>query len=98
MILELFEGKAKRGYFTSNREGKGSDDIWSFYLPPLVFKMRGTAVSTGGNTVWVTEPVANVKVKMEGSNGDIQETTTDKFRNYSFTGLKENTSYRIHEQ
>ncbi len=94
----IFEGaKAKRGYFTSNREGgKGSDDIWSFYLPPLIFKMKGTVVSTGGNTgVGKSEGVANVKVRLEGSNGDIQETMTDKTGGYSFTGLKENTSYTV---
>jgi peptidoglycan-associated lipoprotein len=32
----IFEGKKIKGYFTSNREGgKGSDDIYSFILPPL---------------------------------------------------------------
>ncbi|MBK7669546.1 MAG: PD40 domain-containing protein [Sphingobacteriaceae bacterium] len=40
-----FEGKKQRGYFSSNREGgKGSDDIWSFYLPPLVFNLKVSCI------------------------------------------------------
>jgi peptidoglycan-associated lipoprotein len=46
----IFEGKKIKGYFTSNREGgKGSDDIYSFVLPPLNFNLTGTVVSEENN-------------------------------------------------
>ncbi|MGZ4038758.1 MAG: OmpA family protein, partial [Bacteroidia bacterium] len=93
----IFEGKKQRGYFTSNREGgKGSDDIWSFYLPPLVFNLKGMVVSNGGSKgAGKGEPVENVKVKMVGSDGTLTDANTGKDGSYSFPKLKENTSYTV---
>ncbi len=91
-----FEGKKQRGYFSSNREGgKGSDDIWSFYLPPLVFNLKGKVVSSGGSKgIGKGEPVSNAKVKMQGSDGTINDATTGNEGSYSFK-LKENVSYTV---
>ena len=86
----IFEGKKIRGYFTSNREGgKGSDDIYSFVLPPLVFNLNGTVVSKEGN-----EPVQNALIHLKGSNGDMFEVKTGADGKYTFK-LKENTSYEV---
>ena len=86
----IFEGKKMRGYFTSNREGgKGSDDIYSFNLPPLLFNLSGTVVSAEGN-----EPVQNAMIHLKGSNGDLFEEKTGADGQYKFK-LKENTSYEI---
>ncbi|MBS1634770.1 MAG: OmpA family protein [Bacteroidetes bacterium] len=86
----IFEGKKMRGYFTSNREGgKGSDDIWSFFLPPLIFNLSGTVVSKEGN-----EPVQNAIIHLKGSNGDMFEAKTGADGKYTFK-LKENTSYEV---
>ncbi len=86
----IFEGKKMRGYFTSNREGgKGSDDIWSFNLPPLVFNLNGTVVSTKGN-----ELVKNALIHLQGSNGDMFEQKTGADGKYTFK-LKENVSYEV---
>lgn len=92
----VFEGKKQRGYFSSNREGgKGSDDIWSFYLPPLVFNLKGKVVSNGGSKgIGKGEPVSNAKVKMQGSDGTINDATTGNEGTYSFK-LKENVSYTV---
>jgi peptidoglycan-associated lipoprotein len=93
----VFEAKKQRGYFSSNREGgKGSDDIWSFYLPPLLFNLKGNVVSKGGNNnqKGKGEPVANAKVNILGSDGGIQDATTGNDGNYSFK-LKENVSYTV---
>ncbi len=91
-----FEGKKQRGYFSSNREGgKGSDDIWSFYLPPLVFNLKGKVVSNGGSKgIGKGEPVSNAKVKMQGSDGTINDATTGNEGGYAFK-LKENVSYTV---
>lgn len=86
----IFEGKKMRGYFSSNREGgKGSDDIWSFNLPPLIFNLNGTVVSEKGS-----EPVKNAMIHLKGSNGDMFEQKTGTDGKYTFK-LKENTSYEV---
>jgi peptidoglycan-associated lipoprotein len=86
----IFEGKKIKGYFTSNREnGKGSDDIYSFILPPLNFNLTGTVVSDENN-----EPVQNASIHLKGSNGDMFEFNTGADGKYNFK-LKENTSYEV---
>jgi len=92
----VFEGNKQRGYFSSNREGgKGSDDIWSFFLPPLNFNLKGNVVSSGGSKGFNKgEPVANAKVKLSGSNGAINDAVTGNDGSYTFK-LKENVSYTI---
>ncbi len=86
----IFEGKKIKGYFTSNREGgKGSDDIYSFVLPPLNFNLTGTVVSDENN-----EPVQNASIHLKGSNGDMFEFNTGADGKYNFK-LKENTSYEV---
>lgn len=94
----IFEGKKQRGYFTSNREGgKGSDDIWSFNLPPLTFNVKGLGLSAGDELQGFKgkgELVSNVKVKIVGSDGTINEYNTSKDGSYTFK-LKEKTTYTI---
>ncbi|MDF2447793.1 MAG: ompA 2 [Bacteroidota bacterium] len=86
----IFEGKKMKGYFTSNREGgKGSDDIYSFILPPLNFNLTGTVVSAENN-----EPVSNALIHLKGSSGDMYEFKTTADGKYNFK-LKENTSYEV---
>ncbi|MCU0361137.1 MAG: OmpA family protein [Bacteroidia bacterium] len=93
----VYEGKKNKGYFTSNREGgKGGDDIWSFFLPPLNFTGKGYVFSEGDANTGKgrNEPVEAVKVKIIGSNGDISEVMTGKDGSYTFK-LKEKTTYTI---
>ena len=86
----IFEGKKIKGYFTSNRDGgKGSDDIYSFILPPLNFNLTGTVVSDENN-----EPVSNALIHLKGSSGDMYEFKTTADGKYNFK-LKENTSYEV---
>ena len=86
----IFEGKKIKGYFSSNREGgKGSDDIYSFILPPLNFNLTGTVVSDENN-----EPVLNALIHLKGSSGDMYEFKTTADGKYNFK-LKENTSYEV---
>lgn len=92
----VFEGNKQRGYFSSNREGgKGSDDIWSFFLPPLSFNLKGKVVSSGGSKgVNKGEPIANAKIKLNGSDGTINDAVTGNDGGYTFK-LKENVSYTV---
>ena len=96
----IYEGKKQRGYFTSNREGgKGSDDIWSFNLPPLTFNVKGLALSAGSsrNGSGKGETVESVKVKIVGSDGTINEFNTTKDGSYYFK-LKEKNTYTINTE
>ncbi|MCE3258921.1 MAG: ompA 2 [Bacteroidetes bacterium] len=94
----VFEGKKQKGYFTSNREGgKGSDDIWSFNLPPLVFNLKGVVISQGDQNTGKGkgENVEGVKVKIIGSDGTINEFTTGKDGSYKLDKLKEKVTYTV---
>jgi peptidoglycan-associated lipoprotein len=91
----IFEGKKDRGYFSSNREGgKGSDDIWQFSKPPLLFTIEGVI-----SDCRFKETIEGVTMKLVGSDGSSAETKTDKSGYYKFgenTGkryISESTSY-----
>jgi peptidoglycan-associated lipoprotein len=69
----VFEGNNERGFFNSGREGgKGGDDIWEFYLPPLLFSLKGVA-----KDVETKKPIPNARVRLIGTDGKSAETTTD---------------------
>ncbi len=94
----IFDGEANRGYFTSDRSGgKGGDDIYSFTLPPIIFKLSGTLTD-----VETKEPLGDVKVKLMGTDGSIGEVITDPTGAYDFEKrenderyILENTSYTV---
>ncbi len=76
----IYEGEKDRGFFTSDRPGgKGGDDIYSFMLPPIIFKLEGTVTD-----VETKEPLGNVKVKLLGTDGSIGEIVTDVSGHYEF--------------
>ena len=94
----IFEGTKERGYFSSNRlGGKGSDDIYSFNLPPLLFAITGTVRDK--KTV---KAIMGATVTMVGSDGSISALKTDTGGHYFFAAkgpseryVKANTSYII---
>jgi outer membrane protein OmpA-like peptidoglycan-associated protein len=68
-------GKIERGFFSSNRNGsKGehSQDIWDFYLPPVLIDVLVMVhdQETG-------EPIANMPVTLVGSDGSNYTLKTD---------------------
>jgi peptidoglycan-associated lipoprotein len=79
-----------RGYLSSNREGgKGSDDIYSWVLPPLVFTVSGK--------VFDADTKANIEgasIELFGSDGTSIPYKTDKTGTYKFD-LKPETKYRV---
>ena len=93
----VFEPEQDRGFFTTSREGgKGGDDIWEFYLPPMLFSLEGIV-----KDVETEQPLANAKVKLVGTDGSSAEATTDENGNFSFIEngadryLNPNTSYSL---
>ena len=60
--------------------GKGGDDIYSFTLPPIIFKLSGTLTD-----VETKEPLGDdIKVKLMGTDGSIGEVVTDPTGAYDF--------------
>ena len=96
----IFVDESTRGFFTSDRkvaDAKGKDDIYSFMMPPVIFKLSGTVTDVYDNT-----PLGNVLVKLLGTDGSIGEQMTDPTGAYDFEVrengdryILENTSYTI---
>ena len=76
----VFFPDGEKGFMSSNRKGgRGGDDIYSVYLPPLLYTLKGTI--RDDNTLQLLE---GVNVKLVGSNGTSIETKTDKKGIYKF--------------
>ena len=79
-----------KGYLSSDRpDGKGSDDIYAWSLPPLLFTVSGKVfdADTKGN-------VEGATIELFGSDGSSIPLKTDKTGAYKFD-LKPETSYRL---
>lgn len=82
-----------KGLFSSNRGGgRGSDDIYSFFLPDILFTISGTVTSEA-----TLQPIADAEISLAGSDGMLISTTTDSKGFYMFgTGqVNENTTYKL---
>jgi len=89
----IFERGKDRGYFSSSRPGgRGSDDIYYFYLPPLVFTLQGTVKDDA-----TEDPIPQAKVKLVGSDGTSLETNSGVDGKFKFK-LKPETDYIITTQ
>lgn len=94
----IYEDDNDRGFFSSDRDGgKGGDDIYSFRMPPLIFKLEGTVTD-----IETKEPLGNVKVQLVGTDGTVGEVRTDPTGHYVFEArdneeryIIENTSYTV---
>jgi len=89
------KGTFNLGYFSSNRlgtGGRGSDDIYSFMLPPKVFTLKGTVRDKSTKTV-----LSGVKVRLVGTDGLPIETKTDAKGVYLFdkSMISPNVTYDI---
>ena len=82
-----FEKENERGYFTSNRARRGTDNIFAFYLPPLVFNVSGSVKDQKTEKV-----ISQVLVRMVGSDGLTQEMTTGNDGTFRFM-LRPNVDY-----
>ncbi|MCB8994279.1 MAG: OmpA family protein [Bacteroidales bacterium] len=82
-----FEKDVERGFLSSSRKGRGNDEIYSFYLPPLKFNLTGFVRNEKNN-----EPLGETSIKSIGSDGITAEATTNEEGGFRFM-LKPNTDY-----
>lgn len=82
-----FQKEDEKGYFSSNRSGRGDDNIYAFVLPPLRFNVIGTVKDEKSD-----QPLSNVAVKSVGSDGMQVETKTANDGTFRFM-LKPSTDY-----
>lgn len=75
-----------KGYFSTNRDGRG-DDIYAFYLPPIMVDIVGVVKREDTGVL-----LPDSKVTMTASDGTQLETTTDNAGVFKFT-LSENLDY-----
>ena len=89
----VFNPEDDKGFFSSNRKGgRGSDDIYSFVNPPVIFTLAG--VVKDDKTL---QFIQGAVVKLTGSNGTSIEARTDAKGFYSFNKaqIKPNTTYEL---
>jgi peptidoglycan-associated lipoprotein len=78
------------GFLSSNREGgKGSDDIYTWKLAPLLFTVQGKVYDAD-----TKEPIAGTKIELFASDGSNIPFTVEKLGTYKFN-LKPETDYKI---
>lgn len=82
-----FESGSERGFFSSSRKGKGNDEIYSFYLPPLKFNISGLVRDEKTDKL-----IADAAVKSIGSDGITVEAVTGEDGAFRFM-LMPNTDY-----
>ncbi len=82
-----FEKETERGFFTSNRNRRSIDNIYSFYLPPLLFNVEGRV-----RDVDTEEYISGSTVKMVGSDGTILDVDTGDDGLFRFM-LRPNVDY-----
>lgn len=82
--------EATSGYFSSNREGGlGSDDIYSFIMPPPNFAVYGRVYDTD-----TKESISGATVELFGSDGTALSVKTEAAGTYRYQ-LKGNVKYKI---
>ena len=89
----IFNPEGDQGFMSSNRKGgKGSDDIYAFINPPLLYTLQG--VVKDDRTL---QFIPGASVKLVGSDGTAVEAKTDPKGFYSFgkSQIRPNTSYEL---
>ncbi|MBE9467195.1 MAG: OmpA family protein [Bacteroidetes bacterium] len=86
----VFEGDIERGYFSTNRRGgKGSDDVYQFYLPPIEFNIEGVVKNEKSEDI-----IAGADINLIGSDGTNEMKKSEANGSFSFK-LNPNTDYRV---
>lgn len=82
-----------KGLFSSNRKGsRGGDDIYSFYLPDIVYSLAGTI-----RNELSLQGIEDAEINLVGSDGMIVRTLSDSKGFYKFDNnqVRKNVTYKI---
>jgi len=86
----VFEKDREAGYFSSRRQGgRGADDIYLFYLPPINYNMVGQVKDDK-----TSSPIPQSTVKLIGSDGVVSTAETGTDGSFKFM-LNPNTDYVV---
>jgi len=89
----IFNGKEETGYLSSNRKGgKGSDDLYSFSLPPLVITLNGLVRDTTDLEKIVL--IKEAKVTLINDAGVVAELVTSETGSFVYK-LEPNQNYEV---
>ncbi len=84
----IFQKEKEMGYLTSRRKGgRGGDDIYQFYLPPILFNITGIVKDDKTD-----KPLAQTTVKLIGSDGTNLSVETSNSGVFKFV-LNPSTDY-----
>src|SRR6185369_8878643 len=86
----IVDDTGEHGYLSSNRDGgKGNDDIYQWYLPPLVFTVSGRVYDADSKAA-----LEGVRIELFASDGSNLPFTTEKAGRYNYD-LKPETDYKV---
>lgn len=89
----IFSGKEETGYFSSNRKGgKGSDDLYSFSLPPLVVTLNGLVRDTTDLEKIIL--IKDAKITLINDAGVVAELVSSEKGSFTYK-LEPNQNYEI---
>lgn len=87
----VLDESTENGYISSNREGgRGKDDIYRFYMTPLIFNISGVVRNQETN-----QPVANATLTIAGSKDSTRTTITTDDKGFYKTTIVSNSDYRL---
>lgn len=87
----VLDESTENGYFSSNREGgKGKDDIYRFYMTPLIFNISGVVRDKVTN-----KPVSNSSLAIFSSKDSSRVVITTDEKGFYKTTLVSNSDYRM---
>jgi peptidoglycan-associated lipoprotein len=92
----FYPNDKERGFFSSNREGgRGQDDIYRFYMTPLVFTLSGVARDSKTKAVLsntlltITNSSDTVKLKITTDDKGYYKITLNRSTDYELFGMHE---------
>jgi peptidoglycan-associated lipoprotein len=89
-FLTYNSSEKNKGFFTSNRAGgAGGDDIYSFYLTPVLLTVKGKIFDVDNN-----QPIANAQLILTASDGITDTVFTNANGEYVFN-LDKDKDYKI---
>jgi len=87
--IVFYKGDDSRGYFSSSRNAGKGDDIFSFYLKPIVVSLKGYVINDANHAY-----LPDVDVEISGSDGNMIKVKTDNTGAFN-TRLNANVDYLI---